>query len=238
MKKISVLIPCFNEEKGIANVIKDIPKHKLKALGYEVDVFVIDNNCSDKTSGIARDNGAEIIHEPRQGKGNAIITGFKNLPKDTDIVVMLDGDNSYKSHEMLRLIEPIDNKFCDVVIGTRLSGKMHDDSMTFLNRAGNWLLTFLVRVAYHGNVTDVCSGYFAWNKKVIDMMLPHLKSNGFSIEMEMITKMARMDFEIYSIPITYEKREGTSSLDPINDGLKIMYTWGRNLTLKSEKLSA
>jgi dolichol-phosphate mannosyltransferase len=229
MKKVSVLIPCYNEEKGIGKVIDNIPKKKLNALGYSLEIFVIDNNSSDKTVEIAKKKNTKIIQETKQGKGYALISGFKNLPKDTDIVVMLDGDNTYKSYEMLRLIEPLDTNFCDVVIGTRLSGKMAENSMSFFNRFGNWFFTFLVRLAYHGNVTDVCSGYFAWKKKVIDSLLPHLKSNGFAIEMEMITKMARMGFQIYSVPITYAQREGTSSLKPFRDGKTIIKSWFRNL---------
>lgn len=71
MKKIAVLIPCFNEEKGIGNVIDGIPRRKLKALGYDVEVYVIDNNSSDKTVNLAKTKGAIVIHEPRQGKGYA-----------------------------------------------------------------------------------------------------------------------------------------------------------------------
>ena len=232
MKKISIIIPCFNEEKGIGKVIEGIPRKKLEALNYILDIVVVDNNSSDKTAEIAKSKGARVINEKKQGKGHAIIKAFKNLPRDAEIVVMLDGDNTYKSYEMLRLIEPLDTNFCDVVIGTRLSGKMSKDSMSYLNRIGNWALTFLVRIGYHGNVTDVCSGYFAWKKKVIDFIMPYLESEGFAIEMEMITKMARMGFEIYSVPITYECREGHSNLNLFTDGRKILSTWVKNFGWK------
>ena len=229
MKNITVLIPCFNEEKGIGKVIDGIPKDKLKGLGYNTHVIIIDNNCTDKTVEIAKSKGAKIIKEPIKGKGMALMRGFNNIDKDTDIVVMLDGDNTYQSKEMIRLIEPIDSDFCDVVIGTRLSGKINNGSMSSFNRIGNWVLTFLVRLAYHGNITDVCTGYFAWKKEVIESLSKTLVSDGFAIEMEMITKMVKMGYNIYSVPITYNRSEKSSSLHPLGDGAKILRTWAKNL---------
>lgn len=229
MRKITVLIPCYNEEKGLGQVIEKIPIGKLGALGYSVEVLVVDNNSHDSTAKVARSKGARIVRESKQGKGHAISTGFSNISDDTDIVVMLDGDNTYQAGEMLRMIEPIDSGFCDVVVGTRLSGKMSKQSMTYFNRIGNWLFTFLVRVAYAGNVTDVCTGYFAWKKEAVDELAMHIKSTGFSLEMEMVTKMAKLGRSIYSVPITYTAREGRSSLSPIKDGSVIIYTWFTNL---------
>ncbi|MCM2325516.1 MAG: glycosyltransferase family 2 protein [Candidatus Woesearchaeota archaeon] len=222
--KITLLIPCYNEEKGIAKVIENIPYGRINSLGYGIQVIVIDNNSKDKTAQIARRYGAKVISEKKQGKGHAIMTGFRNVSDDTDIVVMIDGDNTYDVNEIMRLIEPIDNGFCDVTLGSRLNGKIHADSMSYFNRVGNWLFTFMVRVAYQGNVTDVCTGYFAWKKEVIDRLLPHLNSGDYSIEMEMIVKMARMDVSMFSFPISYAKREGRSNLNPIKDGVKIMST--------------
>src|SRR3989339_680781 len=105
LKKITLLIPCHNEAKSIGKVIKDIPKKKLKKLGYTAEVLVIDNNSSDKTAQIARKLGARVVKEEKKGKGNAVRKGFRSISKDTDFVVMLDGDNTYKAHEMPRLIE-------------------------------------------------------------------------------------------------------------------------------------
>ena len=232
MKIITVVIPCFNEEKGIGKVIEAIPIDKLKALGFNTQVLVIDNNCTDKTVEIARSKGATIITEPIKGKGKAILAAFNNIDEKTDIVVMLDGDNTYQSSEMIRLIEPIDNGFCDVVIGTRLGGKINSGSMSFFNRIGNWSFTFLVRLAYHGNITDVCTGYFAWKGEVVKELSKYILSDGFAIEMEMITKMVRMGYQIYSVPITYNRSEKSSSLHPVSDGAKILGTWFRNLSWK------
>jgi len=232
MAKISVLIPCYNEEQGVANVIKNIPKDKFKKLGYDIEVIVINNNSTDNTTQVAEKAGAKVFLEKRKGKGRALLKGFYSISKDTDYIVMIDGDDTYKTHEMLRLIEPLENNFCDVVVGSRLAGKLMDHSMTRFNRFGNWFLSFLVRTYYCGNVTDVCTGYFAWKREVIEELRKHLVCNGFNIEMEMITKMAKLKYSIYSVPITYDPRKGNSTLHPLRDGSLIFHTFLKNLHWK------
>jgi len=234
IKKITVIIPALNEQLSIGKVIKDIPKEKLKHLGYKTEIIVIDNNSDDKTAQIAKKLGAKVIYEPNKGKGNAIRTGFRSISKDTDFVVMLDGDNTYKSYEMLRLIEPLDSGFCDVIIGSRLEGKMNGHSMSFSHKFVNWAWTFFVRHFYFANVTDTCTGYFAWTAKAIKKLNGYIKSEGFAIETEMITKMAKMKYKIYSVPITYDPRNGKehSKLRPVRDGLKISWMLIKNLSWK------
>jgi glycosyltransferase involved in cell wall biosynthesis len=228
-KKIAVLIPCYNEEGGIPRVLKSFPHRKAKDQGYSIDVFVIDNNSSDRTADVARAHGASVLYEPIKGKGNAIRRGFASVPKEFDYVVMLDGDNTYRPEEILRLIEPIDSGFCNVVIGSRLIGRMKDGSMTAFNRFGNWMYSYLVRWFYGVNVTDVLTGYFAWKREAMEELLPHLKSNGFAIEMEMVTKMARLGEEIYSVPVTYDPRIGHTNLSPVSDGTRILWMFTKNL---------
>jgi glycosyltransferase involved in cell wall biosynthesis len=228
MKKVTVVIPCYNEETGIAAVIQNLPSQKLTKLGYALDVLVVDNNSKDRTAEVAREAGARVVHEPKQGKGNAIKTGFYNITPDTDFVVMLDGDDTYKAHEIARLLEPLDSDFADVIIGSRLGGKMKHGSMKGFNRLGNWFFSFMVRVLYRVNVTDVLTGYFAWKRETIEKLRPHLRSSGFAIEMEMITKMARLGYQIYSVPISYEPRLGESSLRPVYDGSRILRALLRN----------
>src|SRR3989475_1920848 len=115
-EKIIILIPCYNEEQGIAKVLDDIPHHALDKHGFESQVIVIDNNSSDRTTEIAESKGAHVIFEYAKGKGNAMRKAFNCIGSDTAYVVMLDGDNTYDPREMLRLIEPIASGFCDVVV--------------------------------------------------------------------------------------------------------------------------
>jgi dolichol-phosphate hexosyltransferase len=230
MKKVTVVIPCFNEALVIADVIKGFPRKQLTRHGYELEILVIDNNSSDGTAEVARKAGARVIVETNQGKGNAMRTGFYNISPDTSYVVMLDGDYTYRPEEITRMLEPLSSGFCNVVIGSRLGGRIQAGSMKPFNRMGNWIYSHLVRYAYQVNVTDVLTGYFAWNYEVIVDLRPHLKSDGFAIEMEMITKMARLGEEIYSVPISYHSRAGESSLRPIYDGLRILKMFFENLS--------
>jgi dolichol-phosphate hexosyltransferase len=177
-KKIAVLIPCYNEEEGIGNVIKGLFKVAARSKDYKIEVIVINNNSTDNTDKVARNLGATVIHEPKQGKGNAIRTGLYNIPPDSDYVLMLDGDNTYQPKEALRLIELLHSGFCNVAIGSRLGGRISQGSMTGFNRVGNWIFSHLVRYAYRVNVTDVLTGYFAWKRESVERLRPHLVSDG------------------------------------------------------------
>lgn len=234
-KKITILIPCYNEESGIGDVITGFNREELRSQGFETEIIVIDNNSTDKTGEIARGLGATVLVEKNKGKGNAMRTGFRNIPKDSDYVVMLDGDNSYRPQELMRLIEPLNSGFSRVVIGSRLTGRIMPGSMTRFNYIGNWVFSHLVKYLYMANVTDVLTGYFAWKRDVIDDLHLHLESNGFAIEMEMITKMSRLGEEIYSVPISYDSREGASNLRPIYDGTRILMMLIKNLFWKPAK---
>lgn len=229
MKKITVLIPCYNEATAIANVVKKFPRAKLARYGFTLEVLVIDNNSSDATAEIAREAGARVIHESKPGKGNAIRTGFYNISDDTDYVAMLDGDDTYHPEELLRLIEPIDSGFTQVIIGSRMHGRIRIGSMKKLNHFGNRVYSRLVRTAYGVPVTDVLTGYYAWSREAVETLRPHLRAQDFTIEMEMVTKMARLGYDIYCVPISYDARIGDSSLKPLSDGSRIMKMYVRNL---------
>jgi dolichol-phosphate mannosyltransferase len=235
LKKITLLIPCHNEALSIAQVIDNVPKDRLRQLGYESEVLVIDNNSNDETASIAREHGARVIFEGKKGKGNAIRAGFNALSDDTIYVFMVDGDHTYKPAEIPRLLEPLESGFCDVVVGSRLGGKMSKDALHFRNRVVNWGFTFLVRQFYQANVTDVLSGFFAWKKEVVDGLRPHLNSEGFAIEMEMITKMVKLGFELYSVPITYDVRIGKTKINALRDGLRILSAFSKYLFWKADK---
>ncbi len=222
-QKIAVIIPCHNEEAGIGNVLRDMPTLHLQKLGYELEIIVIDNNSLDATASVSEAHGARVLFEGKKGKGNALRTGFRAVSPDAAYVVMLDGDNTYKPQEIPRLIEPLANGFCDVIVGSRLGGKTMKDAFLLKNRIANWFFTFLVRQFYKANVTDVLSGFFAWRKEVVDELVHHLESEGFAIEMEMITKMKRLGHEMYSVPITYDTRAGETKLSAWKDGVRILF---------------
>jgi glycosyltransferase involved in cell wall biosynthesis len=230
MKKITVIIPCRNEAQSIEAFIKGLSRRQLRARGYALEVIAVDQGSSDNTAEIARRAGAKVLYEPDEGKGNAVRTAFYNVSDDTDYVVMCSGDGTYSATEILRLVEPLHNDFCDVVVGSRLGGKMTQGSMRRLNRLGNWAFSFLVRIVYNVNVTDTLSGYFAWKRDVIVQLRQHLQSDGSAIEMEMITKMSRLGYNAYSVPISYAPRfDGEFKRRPLHDGAGILREFLRQL---------
>jgi dolichol-phosphate hexosyltransferase len=226
---VTVVIPCYNEAASIGKVIRDFHKSELNKAIFDFDILVVDNNSQDNTASVAEKAGARVLKEYRQGKGYAMQTGFANILPEARYVVMLDGDDTYLPEEALRLLEPLHHNFCDVVVGSRLGGKMDHGSMPLLNRAGNWGFTHLARLVYKVNVTDVFSGYYAWKRSALDRLVPHLHSHGFALEMEMLTKMARMKYNVYSVPITFNQRSGTPNLRPILDGMRVLKMFIANL---------
>jgi len=233
-KHITVLIPCYNEAEGVGAVIESFPTERLARYGFGISVIVIDNNSTDTTAKVARAYGVEVVTESKKGKGNAMRCGFQAISPTTDYVVMLDGDNTYRPEEVLRLVELLDSGFCSVVLGSRLGGRTTPGSMNAVSRAGNWLFSHLVRILYRVNVTDVLTGYFAWKREALEKLRPYLVSEGFAIEMEMVTKMAKLGEEIYCVPITYQPRVGQSHLRPFYDGSRILWMLAKNFFWKPQ----
>jgi glycosyltransferase involved in cell wall biosynthesis len=230
MKKITILIPCYNEENGIGAVIDEVPVKLLRSYGFETKIVVVDNNSKDKTYEVAASRrGVEVIKELSQGKGNALVTGFKHVCDKSDYVVIIDGDNTYKPKEIMRLIEPLESGFCDVIAGSRLGGKTVRGSLEFSHRFVNWLFAFIVRQFYQANITDALTGFIAIKSDVVKTLIPNLHSTNFTIEMEMITKMRKLGFSIHSVPITYDRRLGKSKIHTYRDGFKILCMFIKNL---------
>jgi dolichol-phosphate mannosyltransferase len=221
-KKITILIPCYNESAGVGSVIDGFKTMAQSTPGYDFEIVAVDNNSKDNTAEEALRHGATVHFEGKKGKGNAMRSAFAQISPDTDFVVMLDGDDTYRANEVMRLIEPLEAGFCTVVLGSRLKGKMQHDAMSPFNRFGNHLFTVLARVFYGVQATDVLTGYYAWNAEAVRKMTPHLTSEGFTIEIEMVAKMAKLGESIFSVPISYDARAGESNLKPVADGIKIM----------------
>lgn len=226
------MIPCHNEEEGIGFVLKNIPYDSLKRFGYDTEVIVVDNNSTDTTAEIAQNLGAKVITEKRKGKGLALKTGLKAIHDDSSFIVIIDGDDTYKGKEILRMVEPLEHDFCDIVVGSRLGGKISDSAFSPHHRVANWAFTFLVRHFYKANITDTLSGYISLKKKVLQDILKHLTAHDFRIEMELITKAKRLGYYLTSVPITYDERKGESKLASYYDGIRILHTFLKNFWWK------
>ena len=218
MKKIAVLIPCYNEELTVEKVIKDFKKEL-----PEADIYVYDNNSKDKTAEIAQNAGAIVKHEYRQGKGNVVRTMFMDI--DADIYVMVDGDDTYPAEEVHKLIKPIEEERADMVIGDRLTnGTYQKENKRHFHEFGNNLVRKSINVLFNTKLKDIMTGYRVFNKTFVKNM-PVL-SPKFEIETEMSLHALDKKFIIEEIPIVYRDRpEGsTSKLNTIGDGIKVVKT--------------
>lgn len=216
-KKIAVLIPCYNESVTIKKVVEDY-----KAALPEADIYVYDNNSTDKTDEIARAAGAIVRYEYRQGKGNVIRSMFRDI--DADCYLMIDGDDTYPAENAREMVDLVLNKGVDMVIGDRLSSTYFTENKRPFHNTGNRTVRFLINKLFKSNIRDIMTGYRAFSKKFVKSF-PVL-SKGFEIETEMSIHALDKNFLLQEIPVTYRDRpEGSSSkLNTISDGLKVLKT--------------
>ncbi len=220
---IDVIIPAYNEEKSIGNVICDIPPDLVR------DIIVCNNNSTDNTADIASKKGATVVMAKQKGYGSACLAGMAYIEeKDTnpDVVVFLDGDYSDYPQEMTDLIGPIIEDDMDLVIGSRANEQLEKGAMQPQQIFGNWLATTLIKLIYNFNFTDL--GPFRAIKydalKKIDM-----KDRDFGWTVEMQVKAVKMGLRCTEVPVKYRKRIGVSKVSgtikgTILAGHKILWT--------------
>jgi len=217
MKKIAVLIPCFNEETTIAKVIKDF-----KACVPDADIYVYDNNSTDKTAEIAEAAGAIVRKECRQGKGNVIRSMFRNIT--ADCYVMIDGDDTYPVERTPEMIELVLSGQADMVIGDRLSFDYYNVNRRPFHNAGNSLVKTLINRIFSADLRDIMSGLRAFSPLFVKTF-PVL-SKGFEIETEMTLHALDKNFLIKQLSVAYKDRpkDSFSKLNTFEDGFKVLRT--------------
>lgn len=215
--KIAVLIPCYNESVTIKKVIEDY-KRELP----EATIYVYDNNSTDGTDQIAKDAGAVVKYEYRQGKGNVIRSMFRDI--DADCYLMIDGDDTYPAENAREMTELVLNKGVDMVIGDRLSSTYFTENKRPFHNLGNRMVRGLINYFFRSNVKDIMTGYRAFSRLFVKSF-PVL-SKGFEIETEMTIHALDKNFLLKEIPVTYRDRpEGSESkLNTFSDGFKVLKT--------------
>lgn len=218
MNKIAVLIPCYNESKTIAKVVKDY-----KEALPEADIYVYDNNSVDETDRIAKEAGAIVRYERRQGKGNVIRSMFHQI--DADCYLMIDGDDTYPAENARQMCdEVLDGGGADMVIGDRLSSTYFEENKRPFHNVGNVTVRYLINKLFHSNVRDIMTGYRAFSRDFVKMF-PVL-SKGFEIETEMTIHALDKNMLLKEIPVTYRDRPAgsVSKLNTYSDGMKVIFT--------------
>ena len=215
--KIAVLIPCYNESKTIEKVVKDY-----KSVLKDADIYVYDNNSSDNTDKIAREAGAIVRYEYKQGKGNVIRSMFRDI--DADCYLMIDGDDTYPKENAREMCDLILSGKADMVIGDRLSSTYFTENKRPFHNFGNRLVRFLINKLFKNNVRDIMTGYRAFSYDFVKGF-PVL-SKGFEIETEMTIHAVDKNYKLVEIPVTYRDRpEGSvSKLNTYSDGFKVLKT--------------
>lgn len=213
---VAVLLPCYNEEVTIGKVVRDF-----KASLPDATIYVYDNNSTDRTAEIAEAEGAIVRREPRQGKGNVIRAMFEDI--DAGVYVMADGDDTYPADAAPAMVAKVLEGY-DMVIGDRLSSTYFQENKRPFHNFGNRLVRGSINGLFNAHVTDIMTGYRAFNFTFVKTY-PVL-SRGFEVETEMTIHSLNNNLRLYEMPIQYRDRpEGSvSKLDTVGDGIKVMST--------------
>lgn len=215
MDRIAVLIPCYNEEKTVAKVVRDF-----KEVLPEAVVYVYDNNSSDHTVEQALAAGAVVRHEYQQGKGNVIRRMFREI--DAKVYIMTDGDDTYPAEFAKQMVERVLEHQADMVVGDRLSSTYFTENKRPFHNFGNSLVRGTINRLFHTEIKDILTGYRAFSYQFVKTF-PVL-SKGFEIETEMSIHAADKNMQVDNVVIEYRDRpEGSESkLNTYSDGVKVL----------------
>src|SRR6266481_2659066 len=213
--RIAVLVPCFNEEAAVATVVADFRKALPRAR-----ILVYDNNSSDRTVAVARDAGAQVRSERRQGKGHVVRRMFADI--DADIYVLVDGDATYDAASAPRMIDTLLSGHLDMVVGFRVD--QVEAAYRLGHRTGNWMLTSFLSSVFGETFKDILSGYRVFSRRFVKSF-PVL-SDGFEIETELSVHALELALPVAEIETPYYARpEGSfSKLNTWRDGFRILGT--------------
>lgn len=211
---LSVIIPCFNEVSSIEAVL-----HRVESVGLANEIIIVDDGSTDGTHEVLarieaqnRPNVHIIYHERNQGKGAAVVTGFKAAT--SDVMLIQDADFEYDPREYGLLLKPLEEGIAKVVYGSRFLGGPRK-AMNFWNMVANRSLTFATNILYNAILSDMETCYKVFRADVVQGML--IRSRRFDFEPEVTAKVLKQGIRIYEVPISYNGREW-------HEGKKIKWT--------------
>jgi glycosyltransferase involved in cell wall biosynthesis len=197
---VAVLIPCYNEEITIGDVVRQFRAQLPDAL-----IYVFDNNSSDRTAQAAREAGASVYFERRQGKGHVVRKMFREV--EADFYIMVDGDATYPASIVAELLAPVLKGEAEMVIGSRLH-PASESEFRRRNLLGNRLFATIFNAFFRAGLTDILSGYRAFNRKFVKSI--PLTARGFEIETELTCKAVEYGYRIAEVPISLRDRPAGS----------------------------
>ena len=216
MDKIAVLIPCYNEEQTIGKVVRDA-----YAALPEATVYVYDNNSKDRTVECAKEAGAIIRYEYKQGKGNVIRRMFREI--EAECYLMIDGDDTYPLEHAREMVDLVLNKHADMVVGDRLSSTYFEENKRPFHNFGNSIVRKSINVLFKSDIKDIMTGYRAFNYAFVKTF--PVISKGFEIETEMTIHAVNYNLQVENVVVDYRDRpEGRESkLNTYSDGAKVLF---------------
>jgi glycosyltransferase involved in cell wall biosynthesis len=211
--RISVVLPCLNEEAAVGQVV-DEAWEGIESVGGDGEVIVVDNGSTDRSAEIAEEHGAKVVQEARPGYGSAYLRGLAEA--QGEIVVMADADGTYPLGDLSRFVDEIDGG-ADMVLGSRFRGQIHRGAMPWAHRwIGNPALTAVLNVFFGVRVSDAHCGLRAIRRSAVPQL--HLQATGMEFASEMILKAAKRKLRVGDVPIEYRPRIGESKLHTWRDG--------------------
>jgi glycosyltransferase involved in cell wall biosynthesis len=212
-RKIAVIIPALNEEKTLPRVLNDLSEEMVD------EVVVVDNGSSDKTAEVAKERGATVLFESRRGYGYPCLRGIEYLKgANPDIVVFVDGNYSDHPDEIGKLLSPMVEEGYDLVLGSRVMGKVDEGALRLPVRFGNFLATVLIRILYGFKYTDL--GPFRAIK--FDRLLELDMNDNLGWTIEMQVKAVRRKFRIMEVPVSYRAGTGQSKFTGTVTGIAVI----------------
>lgn len=226
--KIAIIIPAYNEELTIREVIQDFNEYNNKNQ-YDYKIYVIDNNSTDSTQKLAKDYikqhniNAEVLFVKRKGKSNAVRYAFRNI--DADCYIMIDADCTYWAEDLDKFIIPILNDNVDMVIGDRLStGAYAQENDRNMHQFGNSLVKKMINYIFKSDLKDIMTGYRGFSRDLVKNY--PIVCEGFELETDLSIFCLAHRFNILEVPIKFTSRpEGSfSKLNTFSDGFKVIVT--------------
>ena len=213
--KTAILVPCYNESATIEKVVLDFKKIMPNA-----DIYVYDNNSADNSDNIARNAGAIVRYEYKQGKGNVVRSMFRDI--NADCYIMVDGDDTYPPETALEFEKLILEGKADMVIGDRLSSTYFEENNRLFHNTGNRLVRRFINLFFKSDLKDIMTGMRGFSYDFVKSF--PISSKEFEIETEMSVFALMHNFKIIEIPIEYRDRiEGSESkLNTYKDGYKVI----------------
>ena len=201
---ISIIVPIYNEEKTILQILKKLSE--IKKWGYPFEVIVVNDGSTDTTNYILSENKTLIDkllnNKKNSGKGYSVKKGLEIA--DGNYIIFQDGDLEYDPNDFKKFFKLIEKFNPDLIIGSRFVYAEYTRSHYFLNKVGNKLITLLFNIIYNTTFTDIYSCYACFKKDLINIDL--LKTNGFEQQAEILSKVVRSGKKFYEVPINYNGR--------------------------------